>query len=219
MGEKMNKNIKKSRTKYISSVQPRTLDLIEKLVVILLYSFLLVRLLPDELSYLNWHLLLVLVSEGFVVFLLLIRRPTDQISVRISDWFLAFSGSFLSMMIVQGGEAINRDIGMALMLIGLYIHVSAKLSLRRSFGLVAADRGIKAKGIYRMVRHPMYLGYFIVHLGYLLSSPSWWNLIVYFITWLLLAARVYAEERLLRKNIEYRQYSDQVRYRFIPLLF
>ena len=105
------------------------------------------------------------------------------------------------------------------MLLGLYIHVVAKLGLLRSFGLVAADRGIKATGIYRIVRHPMYLGYFIVHLGYLLTSPSWWNLAIYAATWSLLVARIFAEEKLLLQNIEYQQYSKHVRYRLVPLLF
>lgn len=57
-------------------------------------------------------------------------------------------------------------------------HVGAKLCLWRSFGLVAAHRGLKAGGLYAVVRHPMYAGYVISHVGYLLVAPSWWNLAI-----------------------------------------
>ena len=43
------------------------------------------------------------------------------------------------------------------MLIGLYVQISGKLILGRSFGLIAANRGIKVAGPYRIVRHPSML--------------------------------------------------------------
>lgn len=122
-------------------------------------------------------------------------------------------------MIAKGGDPIHGTVGVFLMWFGIYIHLGAKLSLRRSFGCVAADRGIKVQGLYTMVRHPMYFGYFTVHIGYLLIAPSWWNLAVYAVTWSLLVARIFAEERLLQRNPEYQEYSTHVRYRLIPLVF
>ena len=79
---------------------------------------------------------------------LLIRRRTENISINLRDWFVAFSGTFLPLMISKGGEAWFPQVGIVLMIFGFIIHVSAKLSLRRSFGLVAANRGIKVKGMY-----------------------------------------------------------------------
>ena len=57
------------------------------------------------------------------------------------------------------------------MLIGLYVQISAKVILGRSFGLIAANRGIKVAGPYRIVRHPIYAGYTIIHVGFLLALP------------------------------------------------
>ena len=73
---------------------------------------------------------------------------------------------------------------------GLLLHLGAKLSLRRSFGIVAADRGIKIEGPYRLVRHPMYLGYMLVHLALLLAGPLWWNATIFALTWILLSANL-----------------------------
>ena len=200
-------------------MQTRKLDLLEQIIVIALYSMLVARLWPSDFSPSHWYPILILASEGIVAFFLLIRRGTDRISTRFRDWAIAFGGTLLPLMIAKGGDPIHGEIGAALMLTGLCIHIGAKLSLRRSFGLVAADRGIKAHGLYALVRHPMYIGYITAHIGYLLIAPSWWNLAVYAAAWPLLVARIFAEERLLQHNPEYQQYSTRVRYRLIPLVF
>ena len=42
--------------------------------------------------------------------------------------------------------------------IGLLVVVAGKISIGRSFGLIPANRGIVSSGLYRLVRHPIYLG-------------------------------------------------------------
>ena len=120
------------------------------------------------------------------------------------------------MLVSKGGDAISNSLGVSLLLFGFFVHFGAKLSLARSFGVVAADRGIKAKGLYGFVRHPMYAGYILSHIGFLFLAPSIWNLSVYLGAWLLFLARVLAEERILRANPEYVAYMARVRYRILP---
>ena len=62
------------------------------------------------------------------------------------------------------------QLGFCVILIGLILHLGAKLNLRRSFGIVPADRGVKTLGLYAFVRHPMYLGYMVAHVGFLLGG-------------------------------------------------
>ena len=197
----------------------RLLDRLEQAAVLVLYGWLVVRLWPEDFSPANWYAILLLVSEGLVVALLLARRPTENISRRIGDWALAAGGTFLVLMVGKGGAPIHAGLGFMLMLFGLSIHVGAKLSLWRSFGLVAANRGVKTIGLYRFVRHPMYAGYMLSHVGFLLAAPSWWNLAVYLLTWTLLVARIVVEERTLREDISYRDYTQRVRYRLLPLVY
>ena len=45
-------------------------------------------------------------------------------------------------------------------LTGLLVE-DGKLSLGRSFGLMPANRGVVSTGMYRLVRHPIYLGYLV----------------------------------------------------------
>ncbi len=96
------------------------------------------------------------------------------------------------------------------------LQVYAMLSLNRSIGFVAANRGIKTGGMYRFVRHPLYCAYIIAFFGFLMNHPSAHNICVYSIMVLLLFMRAIAEERLLTKNDEYRAYSKKVRWRLIP---
>ena len=197
----------------------RLLDLVEQVVVLALYSWLVFRLWPNEFSASNWYPLLILLSEGLVVLLLLIRRPTERISTRGRDWALAAGGTFVVLFVDRGGPPLMGPLGALLMLLGLAIHVGAKLSLRRSFGLVAANRGVKVGGLYRLVRHPMYAGYMLSHAGYLLVAPSLWNAAVYAVGWAFLVARIYAEERVLSEDPAYHAFKAKVRYRLLPGLF
>src|ERR1700682_5194874 len=44
---------------------------------------------------------------------------------------------------------------------GVLLQIYAKLTLRRSFGIIAANRGVMTSGPYRVVRHPMYAAYLL----------------------------------------------------------
>ena len=61
---------------------------------------------------------------------------------------------------------------------GLRVVIAGKLSLGRSFGLMPANRGVVSTGLYRIVRHPIYMGYLITHVGFLAANPSLWNIVV-----------------------------------------
>ncbi len=197
----------------------RVLDLFEQAGVLCLYAWLVVRLWPATFSLETWYAVLLLASEGLVVALLLVRRPTEHISRRWQDWAIAVAGTFLVLLIAPGGPPIHAGLGLILMLMGLAIHVGAKLSLWRSFGVVAANRGVKTRGLYRIVRHPMYAGYVLSHLGFLLSSPSWWNAGVYALAWALLVLRIQAEEATLREDSYYGDYMGRVRWRLAPGIY
>ena len=197
----------------------RALDMIEQGTVTALYALLTIRLWPSDFSDVSWFPLLILPTEGLVVLLLLIRRPTDSISTSAWDWSLAAVGTILVLLIDKGGAPVLGMLGPYLMLLGLTIHVGAKLSLWTSFGLVAANRGLKSNGLYRVVRHPMYAGYIVSQIGFLLVAPSWWNAAVYTLAWTSMIARIYAEERILSQDSGYVSYKACVPYRLLPRVF
>src|SRR6185312_7091373 len=102
---------------------------------------------------------------------------------------------------------------------GFLIQISAKIILWRSFGVVPAAREIKVRGPYRFVRHPMYAGYIIQHIGFLLAYPMLWNFAVYSGALVVQIARILREERILSGKPLYREFSSLVRYRLLPGVF
>ncbi len=197
-------------------IERHVFDRAEQIVVLLLYAALADRLWPDQTSWLTISYLLILLSEGAPILFMIIRRPARELSLRPADWAVAAAGTYLPLMIAKGGPAISLEFGVILLVLGMLVHIGAKLSLNLSFGLVAANRGVKTNGLYRIVRHPMYAGYMICHLGFLLTQPSVYNLGVYLLTWTFLGLRIAAEERVLLQDEKYREMATRVRYRLIP---
>jgi protein-S-isoprenylcysteine O-methyltransferase Ste14 len=200
---------------------PKAFDAIERVVVILLYLPLCWKLALAFWETGNVAHLILLVSEGATVAFVLVRRSTDQISLRSSDWLLAVAGTAMPLLArpVEGEPMVSMAVCGILMLLGLALQISAKLTLRRSFGIVAANRGIKIGGPYGVVRHPMYAGYTATHVGFLLLNPSLWNASVYLMGFALQVLRICAEERILSGDDRYREFSAAVRYRLVPGVF
>jgi protein-S-isoprenylcysteine O-methyltransferase Ste14 len=196
----------------------RVIDLGERLFLLILFASLVVRL--SHSIWVRPYNVLALISEGFVAFLILVRRPAQDLSLRPLDWIVALAGTALPMLARAGGQALLPSaVGTVLMFAGLALALWAKLSLRRSFGLAAANRGAVAAGPYRLIRHPMYAGYIIIYIGFFLNNPLAWNMGLYIASVVLLVARVLAEEAVLTVDPLYRDYRGRVRFRLLPSLF
>jgi len=93
------------------------------------------------------------------------------------------------------------------------------VALGRSFGLVAANRGIQTRGPYGIVRHPLYVCYAAADLGYVLENPSLWNILLALCTAVFQIVRIRTEEDCLRADPHYVGYCQRVRYRLVPLVW
>ena len=200
---------------------PWVLDICEKIVLVALFLRFNTVLLPALRAHLNPVDIVVLLSEGPVVVFALTHRATSDISLRRGDWTLAIAGSFLPLLVVLAfaGPALPAIFCAAVMTAGFLAQIAAKLTLRRSFGLVAANRGVKVGGPYRLVRHPMYAGYLMTNLAFLAYHPALWNLGVYVAAFAAQCFRLLAEERLLCADEAYRSFMKTTRYRLIPFVF
>ena len=147
------------------------LDIFERAVVVLVFGRFAFVMLTAPAGKAGALSLILLVSESLPVFLILTRREANVLSDKTVDWLLALMGTILPLLAVPvaAGALVPAGLCGAIMLIGLYVQISAKVILGRSFGLIAANRGIKVAGPYRVVRHPIYAGYTIIHVGFGLS--------------------------------------------------
>jgi protein-S-isoprenylcysteine O-methyltransferase Ste14 len=188
--------------------------LAERLFLIPLSVMVIVRIAPQLPQ--HPHLALFLVSEIVGVVLLLIQRRGEW-SVALYPFAVAFVGTAIGLMVAPGGVRLVGDpVSLALMLVGGSMSLAAKLSLGRSFGIVPANRGVKRAGIYRFVRHPMYAGYILNQLAFLLVFCSAWNVAIYAGAWIAFWLRAVEEEKFLRRDPAYDAYAGAVKYRLIP---
>jgi protein-S-isoprenylcysteine O-methyltransferase Ste14 len=126
---------------------------------------------------------------------------------------------YLAFRIDPGIHLVPEAVAVGLQAIGIAIQICAKLTLRRSFGFLPANRGVVVGGPYRLVRHPIYLGYFIRDLGFLLPNFGVQNVAVLAIHLGLQICRIVREERVLSKDSSYRDYMSRVRCRLIVGVF
>lgn len=196
------------------------LDVVEWILVQSLYVWMLVRMVADSTAEDLIANSILLFSEGLIVVLFLVRRSSHNISRRLMEWFLALGASCAPLLVCPVHHEPRMPAAAILVMIsGILLQVSAKVVLARSVGIVPANRGVKTSGPYRFVRHPMYAGYLITHIGFLTLNPSWWNLAAYVACYALQIPRLLAEERLLRHDSSYRDYCEQVPFRLIPGVF
>jgi hypothetical protein len=198
-------------------LRPAVLDRIEQVVIVALWIFLVQRV---EISG-NPYAPLLLLSETAVAAFTLIRRPTTKLSMNLGDWLLATTATCAGLLIIPGVMLVPAlaPLGVTLAVVGNLIQAWAKLVLRRSFGVAPANRGIKISGPYRLVRHPMYAGYALVHMGVMILMFTPINAVIYAIGWWAQILRILAEERLLSEDPEYADYMTKVRWRLIPGVF
>ena len=133
-------------------------------------------------------------------------------------WLIAIAGTCMPLMVFPAPvePPFPAEILAVAMLCGLFLSFGAKMFLRRSFGIVAANRKVQRGGPYRIMRHPMYSGYVITQMGFFLLNPSLWNAAVYVTSWFAMVLRIEEEEKFLSQDQAYRDYMADVRWRLFP---
>ena len=192
-----------------------------RIIIIALFSFMAVRVGGDFLETGRLTGLLLLASEALVVVLTVLRRAPAVVDRSVRARVLT-TLSLLGPPLVKPSvvSAIAPEVmTVGLSALGLLVVIAGKMSLGRSFGLIPANRGIVSTGLYRLVRHPIYLGYLITHAAFVAANPTMWNLALLLTSDIALLARAVCEERTLARDEAYRQYQTRVRWRVVPGLF
>jgi protein-S-isoprenylcysteine O-methyltransferase Ste14 len=199
----------------------RIADFGGRAVIVTLFTLFVVAMLTDFSRTGRLTGLLLVASEGLVVILTVIRRSAVWID---RSW-----RARLLTAVSMAGPPLVRPASAAALLpdgatavfsaVGLMIVLAGKLSLGRSFGLMPANRGVVSGGIYRLVRHPIYAGYVVTHVGFLAAHATVWNLALLLVADLTLMIRAIQEERTLALDPSYVAYQGRVRWRVVPGVF
>ncbi len=199
----------------------RVSDIASRALVVVLFSMMAIRFGADFLSTGRLTGLLLLVSETLVVVLTVMRRSSAVVDRSLHARLLT-ALSMLGPPLLQPtlvAPLLPQAITVAASVVGLAIVIAGKITLGRSFGLMPANRGIVSSGVYRIVRHPIYLGYLLTHVAFLIATPSAWNIAALFAADAALLARAICEEKTLSRDERYRAYQQTVRWRVCPGVF
>jgi protein-S-isoprenylcysteine O-methyltransferase Ste14 len=119
-------------------------------------------------------------------------------------------------------------IGVAFVIIGGSIRALSRIILKRAgFGLVNSARlrviekqKVVTNGLYRHIRHPLYLGEIIRNAGFALAMSSLYGLIPIIMGNALLLFRIHIEERMLVEEFgaEYKEYISRTK-KLVPYVY
>ena len=196
-------------------------EVASKILIATLFSFMAMRLAEDAARTGHVTGILMVANEALVVALTIVRRRAGTVDRSLWARVLTVTASFGPLFVRPDSLAALAPevLTIAISAGGLAIVVIGKLSLGRSFGLVPANRGVVSTGVYRIIRHPIYFGYLVTHVGFVIANPAPWNFAVLAAADIALMLRAKCEERTLAADPAYQAYMTRVRWRVVPGVF
>jgi protein-S-isoprenylcysteine O-methyltransferase Ste14 len=161
-----------------------------------------------------------LVAGSLVVWFSLIRRPAMSVESSLGGRIAAISGTLAPIFFRPAARQLLPDALLSIWIMGgALMAIASIVYLGRNFGIVAAHRGVSANGPYKIVRHPLYASYLLMHVGYICGNVSVANLVLWIVAEGSQVVRILYEERVLSANPSYATYQQRVRWRLVPGLF
>ena len=113
-------------------------------------------------------------------------------------------------------------VGVATYTVGLAVAVLGRVQLGSNWSDIEAPRtrrnhAVVSHGVYRYVRHPIYVGDLLLVLGFELALNSWCVLVVLFLAAFVLRRALHEERMLARALPAYDAYCAQTK-RFVPFV-
>ncbi len=160
--------------------------------------------------------LLLAAQAGLVLVLLMTRKAAGK-DASMGWRVLAWGSALLPLTLMGGGKRLIPiwASGLAASL-GLAFSLWALWTLRRSFGIAPADRGLIKGGPYQIMRHPAYAGELISVCAFILGSFFIVNAVILFVLIITLIIRIFQEESMIQG---YSDYAGDVRWRLVPGLW
>lgn len=162
---------------------------------------------------------LIVVFETTFAVLFLTRGAAGASSRAPAAWAATLVGTFGPLLLRPVPGAHDTVVAQAVQTGALAVALYALLSLRRSIGLLPANRGIRSSGAYRFARHPLYAAYTVANAGYLASNWSLRNLAICALALAAQLVRLRQEEDLLLQDPAYQAYSRETPWRLVPFLY
>ncbi len=139
--------------------------------------------------------------------------PLLVVHTLFTAWAMPFMDA-RNLLVLPGGDVL-RWVGLALFAAGLTLRLAAMLTLGERFTSVVAvqeSHALHTRGVYRWVRHPSYLGIFLMDLGFAGLFRSSVGVALLPLVWWMFKRRMDIEERFMLEAFgdAYRDYMARV---------
>jgi len=160
-------------------------------------------------------------------------RAGPRAEPRTAQKFI-ITGSFLGLFVTMVFSALDHRFGWSSVpawlsllgdvLVATGLGIAMLVIVQNSYAgatvTVEAGQSLVSDGVYKFVRHPMYVGNVIMMIGIPLALGSYWGLLFIIPGAGVLALRILDEEKLLMHELPgYREYAGRVRYRLVPYIW
>lgn len=137
--------------------------------------------------------------------------------------FLIAQTLFLNVLPISADPFVLQSFGLALYLLGLAIAVSGRVQLGRNWAniedaQVLSRQTLVQEGIYRFIRHPIYVGDSLLLIGLQLALNSWLVLAMLVPVGIFVRQAIMEEQLLSQSFGDYAAYRQQTK-RFIPFVY
>lgn len=144
---------------------------------------------------------------------------------------IIITGSFVTLFLMAAFSAFDHRMGwsgvpgwlcvLGDVLVAAGLTVAMLVIVENSYAAatvtVEAGQRLASGGLYKFVRHPMYVGNVIMMVGMPLALGSYWGLAFVIPGIAALVFRILDEEELLSQELAgYSEYRERVRYRLLP---
>jgi protein-S-isoprenylcysteine O-methyltransferase Ste14 len=157
-----------------------------------------------------------------MVVMSLVRVPPRSVMFNLRSLIATAAMMVLPMLMRPGAMASTGWLAKAAIvveLIGITFTQISRVYLGRRFGLLPANRGIVSSGPFRWMRHPIYSGWAILTIGFLMAYPNVRNIAMFVISIPFMVWRISLEEEHLTLDPEYRAYLAKTPWRLFPHLY
>ncbi len=214
-------DVRRPISRFFKPVNPVVGELVARACVAALFTLLTINLVAEFMRTGHVTGLLLVVGESLVVVLTIMRRRAHVVDRSAAAAILTTVSLAGPVLLRADGQTpiASDQVTAMLSAIGLVLVVFGKMTLGRSFGVVPANRGVVVRGPYAFVRHPIYTGYLITHLAFVMAHPVPWNVTIVLIGDIALIFRALMEERVLSEDAAYRTYCQRVGWHLVPGVF
>nr|MDO8112644.1 methyltransferase [Candidatus Sigynarchaeota archaeon] len=213
-------------TKFFTKLNSKEFNEALSIVFIAIAVMVLVKIVPNEISsgtlpVIQNIFIFVFYSSLAVVYW---RRKLSEEDVDLKRVVACFISYCIPLFIkyfamVENSLFSQFEVGSILVIVGNTIAVLSIVSLGKSMGFLPARRATVIRGMYKIVRHPMYAGEIVMCVGLVIQRINVTSIVLFFAGIISLLFRIRWEEKVLSVLPSYQEYKAKVRYRLFPGLF